>query len=532
MRPTAPAWHDAVNAGKESVVCDLKTEAGLALANALCARADVVLDGFRPGVLDRLGRASCPRRAVLCVDHRLRRRATGTSCAPATTSTTSAGQACSPTPRPAMPPTQVADLAAGGLSRRARGGRRAARARAHRPRRAAIVVSMTHGSHRLVAHRLERPARAPADRRARLLPDLRDRRRPLADGRRARAEVLAAALRGRRAGRSSPSASSIPTRRRSRPSSPRRSPRDRWRSGSSCSTARTCAPGPVWTIEEAAAEFGVRARRCACPRARRAHRRLARRVRAVDAFGHGGADAGRKRAVQIPPTGRAPRAAPTGRAVLRRPAAGLRGRSGTPASRARPRPRCRPRPSRRPSPPRAGATSSRSSAPRKIDSCGLVQPWARDAIAQSTSSRWWATKSEISRPPFETRPSFSPWRAQLVRARAGRRRRGRSSPSAPRPASSRPRGRGLRRLAAHPADDPLGEGEPELLVVAELRVTLERVDRGGAGLRVPRRVEVEPVALAQPPVALGPEIGPGLASVKSTSKRTARRVTTRFTWCR
>ncbi len=49
LRRFAPAWHDALNAGKESVVCDLKADASL--ANSLCARADVVLDGFRPGVL-------------------------------------------------------------------------------------------------------------------------------------------------------------------------------------------------------------------------------------------------------------------------------------------------------------------------------------------------------------------------------------------------------------------------------------------------------------------------------------------------
>ena len=48
--------------------------------------------------------------------------ATATSAAPATTSTTSAGRACSHDTAPAMPPTQIADLAAGGLSRRA-GGR-------------------------------------------------------------------------------------------------------------------------------------------------------------------------------------------------------------------------------------------------------------------------------------------------------------------------------------------------------------------------------------------------------------------------
>ncbi len=52
-RVTAPAWDEALNAGKESVVCDLKAEPEL--ARALLARADVVLEGFRPGVADRLG---------------------------------------------------------------------------------------------------------------------------------------------------------------------------------------------------------------------------------------------------------------------------------------------------------------------------------------------------------------------------------------------------------------------------------------------------------------------------------------------
>ena len=46
--PTAPEWDDALNAGKESVVFDLKADAGVR-ARAARARADVVLEGFRPG---------------------------------------------------------------------------------------------------------------------------------------------------------------------------------------------------------------------------------------------------------------------------------------------------------------------------------------------------------------------------------------------------------------------------------------------------------------------------------------------------
>jgi crotonobetainyl-CoA:carnitine CoA-transferase CaiB-like acyl-CoA transferase len=152
MRSTAPAWHDAVNAGKESVVCDLKTDAGLALANALCSRADVVLDGFRPGVLDRLGLA-VPETAVLCsvtgfgAGNRHERRAghdvnyLGWAGVLADTA-------------PAMPPTQIADLAAGGLSA-ALEVVAALLERERTGRGIHVVVSMTHGSHRLVAHRLE-----------------------------------------------------------------------------------------------------------------------------------------------------------------------------------------------------------------------------------------------------------------------------------------------------------------------------------------------------------------------------------------
>ena len=41
--------------GKRSVVLDLKDAAGRAALLALAARADVLLDPYRPGVLERLG---------------------------------------------------------------------------------------------------------------------------------------------------------------------------------------------------------------------------------------------------------------------------------------------------------------------------------------------------------------------------------------------------------------------------------------------------------------------------------------------
>lgn len=47
--------HDALNAGKESVAVDLKDPSDLALAKAIAARADVFVEGWRPGVAARLG---------------------------------------------------------------------------------------------------------------------------------------------------------------------------------------------------------------------------------------------------------------------------------------------------------------------------------------------------------------------------------------------------------------------------------------------------------------------------------------------
>lgn len=45
----------SLNRGKRSVVADLKNPADLARVRALCAQTDVVIENYRPGVLDRLG---------------------------------------------------------------------------------------------------------------------------------------------------------------------------------------------------------------------------------------------------------------------------------------------------------------------------------------------------------------------------------------------------------------------------------------------------------------------------------------------
>src|SRR5574341_64126 len=50
-----PPMFDSVNRGKRSIVLDLKTADGKAILGRLAGRADLVLEGFRPGVAARLG---------------------------------------------------------------------------------------------------------------------------------------------------------------------------------------------------------------------------------------------------------------------------------------------------------------------------------------------------------------------------------------------------------------------------------------------------------------------------------------------
>lgn len=63
-----PRWHDPafdmLSRGKRSLVLDLKTDAGRQTALDMVARADVVLDNFRPGVMARLGLGPADLRAA------------------------------------------------------------------------------------------------------------------------------------------------------------------------------------------------------------------------------------------------------------------------------------------------------------------------------------------------------------------------------------------------------------------------------------------------------------------------------------
>jgi formyl-CoA transferase/CoA:oxalate CoA-transferase len=48
-------YYLSVNRGKKSIVIDLKSEDGLALARDLATKCDVLIENYRPGVMDRLG---------------------------------------------------------------------------------------------------------------------------------------------------------------------------------------------------------------------------------------------------------------------------------------------------------------------------------------------------------------------------------------------------------------------------------------------------------------------------------------------
>ena len=48
-------FYEMINAGKSVVTLDLKTDAGHVAFESLISRADVLLESYRPGVLERLG---------------------------------------------------------------------------------------------------------------------------------------------------------------------------------------------------------------------------------------------------------------------------------------------------------------------------------------------------------------------------------------------------------------------------------------------------------------------------------------------
>ncbi|MEM9639206.1 MAG: CoA transferase, partial [Pseudomonadota bacterium] len=62
--PADPA--DINRRGKRSVALNLKSDAGLAAARAMLRETDILIEGFRPGVMERLGLgpSDCPDRLI------------------------------------------------------------------------------------------------------------------------------------------------------------------------------------------------------------------------------------------------------------------------------------------------------------------------------------------------------------------------------------------------------------------------------------------------------------------------------------
>jgi alpha-methylacyl-CoA racemase len=149
LRELAPAWHEALNAGKESVICDLKADPKR--GRELCAQADVVLESFRPGVVERLGVGpdDLPATVVYCsftgfgpddlrAGHDLNYQ--GYAGLLADTA-------------PALPPVPIADLAGGALTAVTQIlAALLERERSGRGQR--LTISLTHSTHKLASHRL------------------------------------------------------------------------------------------------------------------------------------------------------------------------------------------------------------------------------------------------------------------------------------------------------------------------------------------------------------------------------------------
>jgi alpha-methylacyl-CoA racemase len=147
VEATAPGWYAALNEGKERRTWDARGEP----PPAALREADVVLEGFRPGVFEELG-VELPSTSVLCSITGYGTE--GPHAADAGHDLNYLGYAgVLADTAPALPPVQVADLCSGAQSavieilaallERQRSGRGAR-----------IVVSMTHGAHRFAAHRL------------------------------------------------------------------------------------------------------------------------------------------------------------------------------------------------------------------------------------------------------------------------------------------------------------------------------------------------------------------------------------------
>ena len=158
----------------------------------------------------------------------------------------------------------------------------------------------------------------------------------------------------------------------------------------------------------------------------------------------------------------------------------------------------------------ARPTPSAARALSKIEACGFVRPWLFEPTATSTSSRWW--RGELLEVALAVRdqadPEPVPRAAPRARARVVVEVEVRVVLPAPDDLDgARARAVGV---AAHAPDDVLGERDPDLLVVDELGVRPQVLERGEP--RRPRSDRGRARARAPPRrcrYASGPELGPG-----------------------
>jgi len=145
--PIPESWYRALNDGKEVLHWDARTEP----QPPVVEEADVVLEGFRPGVFERLGVEVSPT-AILCSLTGFGN--DGSHALDAGHDLNYLGYAgVLADTAPALPPVQIADLAAGAQAAVIE-ILAALRERDRTGAGARIVVSMTHNTHRLAAHRL------------------------------------------------------------------------------------------------------------------------------------------------------------------------------------------------------------------------------------------------------------------------------------------------------------------------------------------------------------------------------------------
>ena len=146
-RTASPGWYRALNEGKRVLTWDARNEP----PPPELLGADIVLEGFRPGVWERLG-VELPSTTILCSITGFG--ADGPHATQAGHDLNYLGYAGAlADTAPALPPVQIADLAAG-----AQGAvieiLAALLTRAQSGQGSRLSISMTHGSHRFVAHRL------------------------------------------------------------------------------------------------------------------------------------------------------------------------------------------------------------------------------------------------------------------------------------------------------------------------------------------------------------------------------------------